>query len=164
MIPHYQTLRQRIAQEWHEIERTIDVIKRHWAKALRGGPDQDAFVNSVALNLHSLYAGLERIFHLIAVEIDGGVLGGESWHKELLRQMTLDIPGVRPAVLNPETAAILDEYRRFRHLIRNIYATNIDPARIKALVRQLDDLHNRVATDLERFTKFLDRLSRADEE
>ena len=25
-------------------------------------PDQDAYINSVALNLHSFYSGLERLF------------------------------------------------------------------------------------------------------
>jgi len=28
---------------------------------------------------------LERIFELIALELDGGTLGGETWHTELLR-------------------------------------------------------------------------------
>ena len=37
--------------------------------------DQDAYLNSVALNLHSFYSGLERIFELIAQELDGGVRG-----------------------------------------------------------------------------------------
>jgi hypothetical protein len=41
--------------------------------------------------------------------------------------MSLDVPDVRPPVLQTETAARLDEYRKFRHRIRNIYATNLDP-------------------------------------
>ena len=61
------------------------------------------------------------------MELDGGALGGETWHTELLRQMSLDVPDVRPPVLQAETAARLDEYRKFRHRIRNIYATNLDP-------------------------------------
>ena len=40
----------------------------------------------MALNLHSFYSALERIFELIAQELDGGVLGGDAWHTEMLRE------------------------------------------------------------------------------
>lgn len=88
----------------------------------------------MALNLHSFYSGLERLFELIALEFDGGLLGGDAWHTELLRQIALDVPDVRPPVLQPNTATQLDEYRKFRHRIRNIYATNLDPDRMAPLV------------------------------
>ena len=162
MIARYQTLRQRIEQEREEIERTLSVIQRHWEKALLGGPDQDAYVNSVALNLHSFYAGLEHIFQLIAIELDGGTLGGEAWHSELLRQMTLDVPEVRPPVLRPETAQELNEFRKFRHLIRNIYATNIDPVRVGELVAKLSNLRAKLQQDLDAFVAFLSTLAQAD--
>lgn len=164
MIARYQTLRQRIQHERAELERTLSVIQHHWARAETASIDQDAYVNSVALNLHSFYAGLERIFQLIAIELDGGTLGGETWHSELLQQMALEIPDVRPPVLQPETARQLDEYRKFRHLIRNIYATNIDPIRIERLVAELPDIWADLQRDLEAFVNFLDTLVRADEE
>lgn len=163
MIARYQTLRQRIQYESEEIDRTVSVIQRHWEKAKSADEDQDAYVNSVALNLHSFYAGLERVFQLIAIELDGATLGGEAWHSELLQQMMLDIPEVRPPVLKEESANRLDEYRRFRHLIRNIYATNIDPARVQNLVIELPDLWTDVQYDLDTFIDFLAELAQADE-
>ena len=114
MMARYQTLAQRIRTEIEEIERTQATIQRHWQSARSASVDQDAYLNSVALNLHSWYSGLERIFELIAIELDGGTLGGETWHTELLRQMTLDLPEVRPPVIQKETADRLDEYRKFR--------------------------------------------------
>ena len=41
------------------------------------------------------------------------------WHLLLLEQMTKEVPGIRPAVISTETGTRLDEYRRFRHVIRN---------------------------------------------
>jgi hypothetical protein len=38
--------------------------------------DQDAFLNSVALNLYSFYNGLERVMEWVALEMDGGTLCG----------------------------------------------------------------------------------------
>jgi hypothetical protein len=118
----------------------------------------------VALNLHSFYSALERIFELIALELDGGTLGGESWHTELLRQMSLDVPDVRPAVLQPDSAARPDEYRKFRHRIRNIYATNLDPDRMGLLVVGLPALWQEIRQELAAFAAFLADLAGADGE
>ena len=118
----WKALSQRIRMEIEEINRTVSAVERHWKRAKESDIDKDAFLNSVALNLHSFYNGIERTMELIALELDSGTLGGDSWHTELLRQMVIDIPSVRPAVLSSETAEQLDEYRKFRHLVRNIYA------------------------------------------
>ncbi len=80
MIARYQVLARRIQLEVEALDRTQVTIHRHWQIARQTATDQDAYLNSVALNLHSLYSGLERVFELIAVELDGGALGGEAWH------------------------------------------------------------------------------------
>lgn len=160
MMPRYEVLARRIEQELADLERTVSVIRRHWEKAVTAATDQDAYLNSVALNLHGLYSSLERVFELIAVEIDGGTLGGDAWQAELLRQMTVEVPDVRPAVLQPDTASALDDLRRFRHRIRNIYATNLDPERVKPLVTGLPALWQRLRENLGAFVGFLHHLGR----
>ena len=159
MIARYRVLSRRIQLELEELERTQAAIQRHWLTARKTATDHDAYLNSVALNLHSFYSALERIFELIAQELDGGVLGGDAWHTELLRQMSLDLPDVRPAVLHPDTAARLDEYRKFRHRIRNIYATNLDPDRMAPLVSGLPPLWEAVRRELDVFSAFLADLA-----
>lgn len=163
MIARYQVLARRIQLEIEELNRTQAAVQKHWQIALRTATDQDAYLNSVALNLHSLYSGLERVFELIALELDGGALGGEAWHAELLRQMSLDVPDVRPAVLDQDTADKLDEYRKFRHRVRNIYATNLDPDRMVHLVTGLTALWPQIRTELVAFTKFLGELANVNE-
>ena len=100
MKTRLRLLAQRIRDEMEEIDRTADAVGRHWRRFQKARQDQDAFLNSVALNLHGFYSGVERILELIALEIDGGTLGGEAWHAELLRQMQSDVSKVRPAVLS----------------------------------------------------------------
>ena len=162
MIARYRLLTRRIQLELEDLDRTQAAIQKHWQTARRTATDQDAYLNSVALNLHSFYSALERVFELIALELDGGALGGESWHTELLRQMSLDVPDVRPPVLQAETAARLDEYRKFRHRIRNIYATNLDPDRMASLVISLPDLWLAIRQELAAFAMFLSDLAEAD--
>ena len=49
---------QRIRLEIDELAQTVSVVARHWAHIKISPEDQDAFLNSVALNLHSFYNGL----------------------------------------------------------------------------------------------------------
>ena len=163
MISRYRALAQRIRQENYELERVLAAIQRHWQTS-KTAVDQDAYLNSVALNLHGFYSGLERIFELIAVDLDGIKLGGEHWHIELLRQMTLELPEVRPPVLSRDVAERLDSYRKFRHLIRNIYTTNLDPSELEKLVVALSHLWLDTRDQLDALVNYLDRLSHADEE
>ncbi|MBI3914306.1 MAG: antitoxin [Chloroflexi bacterium] len=159
MKTRFRLLAQRIRDEMEEIERTVDAVGRHWRRFQKARTDQDAFLNSVALNLHGFYSGVERILELIALELDGGTLGGEAWHAELLRQMQSSLSQVRPAVLSHETADWLDEYRKFRHRVRNIYATNLVPDRMQLLVRDLPSGWRRLRHELETFATFLENLA-----
>ncbi|HMQ56092.1 MAG TPA: antitoxin [Anaerolineae bacterium] len=153
-------LAQSIRQELAELARTVSTIMHHWQRAQVEPSDQDAFLNSVALNLHSFYGGLERIMELIAIEMDGGALGGEAWHSELLRQMALALPGTRPAVLSDQTKQQLDEYRKFRHRIRNIYATQLDGFKMKPLLETLSATWQQVQRELLAFADFLENLEK----
>ena len=76
--------------------------------------------------------------------------------------MTLDIDKVRPPVLEAETADLLNEYRKFRHLVRNIYTLNLDPSRVGSLVSGLDGLWDRVKRELLAFSGLLENLANAD--
>lgn len=159
MTARWTALAQRIRAEVEELERTVSAVARHWQRARRATQDQDAFLNSVALNLHGFYNGLERVMELIAVEIDGGPLGGETWHAELLRQMALELPSVRPAVLSTDTGQHLDDYRKFRHRVRHIYAAQLSADLMEHLVGNLPSTWEQARTELLAFAAFLEQLT-----
>ena len=83
--------------------------------------------------LHDFYSGVERIFVRIAGELNGGVPQAERWHQELLGDMVLQIPKVRPAVIDAGLAKDLGEYLRFRHVFRNVYGSGLEADRLQAL-------------------------------
>jgi hypothetical protein len=163
MIPRYQLLATRIRDGLEALERSLHRIERAWQGAQRRQADQDMYLDSAALNLHGFYSGLEQIFQHIAEELDGGLPKGEAWHRELLRQMTMGIGGVRPAIISAETAHRLDEYRRFRHVVRNVYAEYLEPERVGKLVGELAGLWERIKSELVQFAEFLEGVSRADD-
>ncbi len=113
----------------------------------------------VAYYLHVLYGSFENLFRRIAVFFGNQVPDPEWWHAQLLRQMTLDVPGVRPPVISHELYDSLDELRRFRHLFRNAYVLHFDPDRLVIVLkhaRRIEPLYQR---DVERFLQFLDALA-----
>ena len=82
-----------------------------------------------------------RGFEAVATTIDGSVPRGERWHRDLLQQMGKELQGIRPGAVSEEAVSLMDEFRRFRHRIRNIYSFNLVPERIKALVEELPREH-----------------------
>ena len=130
MIEDYLVVADRIRQELTDLERVVARAERAITAARQRPEDQDLYIDSAALNLHDFYAGLERIFQQIATTIDGNLPTSGEWHRDLLRQMQADIPDLRPPVLSAEAAQVLDEFLRFRHIVRNIYAFQFDPERV----------------------------------
>jgi hypothetical protein len=162
VIARYQRLAERLRGELPDIEREVQRAQKSWATA-RAVSDPDPYIDSVALNLHGFYAGVERLLELIAVQVDEGPPGGEGWHRQLLDQMAQAVPEVRPAVLQLNTAMALDEYRKFRHLVRNVYTSRLIPARMQPLVDALPSVWLQLNQQLLAFADFVEQLSRADE-
>ena len=89
--------------------------------------------------LHDFCNGVERVFLRIARELNGGVPRGDQWHRDLVDDMTLEIPEVRPAVIDQDLARALGDYLRFRHLFRNVYGGVLDAERMASLERRLPE-------------------------
>ena len=158
MIEDYRVVSARIRQELKELEQVTLRADRAIAAAKRQPPDQDLYIDSAALSLHDFYSGLERIFHYIASSVDTSVPAGHEWHRELLRQMSFEIPKLRPVILSQESVNTLNEYLAFRHVVRNVYAFQFDPLRVERLVNGLPSVISKVKADLESFASFLEQI------
>lgn len=161
MNDRQRELVERIRGEIPDLERVIQRALRAWSHACRSSEEQNVYLDSVALNLHGFYSGLERLFELIARHLDRNLPTGEVWHRDLLAQMSHDLARVRPAVISEDTARRLDEYRRFRHLVRNVYTVNLVPEKMSGLIAALPALWADLQAELLAFADFLDDLSRA---
>lgn len=158
MITEYQVLHQRLIAEWANVRAAAE--KAQGAHAGGGAYHNEA----ASLILHGFYNGTERMFEWIARQIDGALPEGPSWHRELLQQMTLDIPGVRPPVLQRSTAKLLEEYLGFRHVVRYLYSWELEPAKVQRLIELLPQTVTATEADLEAFGHFLKAAGLADED
>jgi hypothetical protein len=86
---------------------------------------------AAAAMLDTFYTSVERILERIARAL-GTLPDGPHWHRDLLHSSALDVPSLRPAVLNAESATALRKFLSFRHRFRNLYlldllAEHLDP-------------------------------------
>ena len=89
-------------------------------------------VDAAALRLQSLYTGIERCFLQVSRVLHGGTPDGQDWHRRLLERMGQPTEE-RPAVLCEASIASLQELLRFRHLVRHLYAYELQPEPVERL-------------------------------
>jgi hypothetical protein len=153
----FLALSAKITADLADLERLVNRADLIFQKAIE--TNDDAYLDGLALNLYSFYAGVEHIFEAIARTIDGTVPDDPNWHQSLLRQMMVEIPTVRPPVIAQETYDCLEEYRSFRHVVRNVYTFNLRGSRIKELAADLRACLTMVSHDLTQFAQFLQQLA-----
>ena len=51
---------------------------------------------------------------------------------------------------------MLDEYRAFRHVVRNVYTFNLSCDKIAPLVNNIESLFTRFKREMEQFVRFLE--------
>lgn len=125
----------RLAAEIEEDLGSLELLREQSAEAPKG---EDSFtLRARGSILHDFYNGVERVFTRIAEELNGGLPQGDRWHQQLLQDMSLEIPGVRPAVIDARLANSLAEYLRFRHVFRNVYGFVLEAERMRPIEERL---------------------------
>ena len=158
MTSLYIELAHRFRGEAEDLDKTVERALRVWYQVNSAAVDQDVYLDSVALNLHSFYSGLEKLFQLIADHLDNNLPSGKNWHQELLQAMGRE-GDIRPALIDSDQINTLDEFRRFRHVVRNVYATHLLPERMSTLLDALPQLWDNLQVELLAFADFLEQLA-----
>jgi hypothetical protein len=150
-VEHERTALARLHQE-------LNTLAQRWPK--EGDPSRADLVVA-CVDLHGYYTALEAFLERVARAVDEEVPSGGAWHSELLTQMSLEIPGIRPAVLPPDCLADLHELRRFRHFFRNVYVLDPDPLRVNAHVGRVLRIHPPIAQGVDALRTYLDQVRAA---
>lgn len=157
MTAAYRAVAGRIRQDLDDLKHVAERAEAAWGRYESSGDDH--YLDSVALNLHDVYVGFERLFEDIARRIDHSVPEGPHWHQELLDQMSTSISSTRPAVLSPDTRRQLERYQGFRHVVRNVYAADFDADQIEPLVRRLSPVVEAASAELAAFADTLEQIA-----
>jgi hypothetical protein len=111
---------------------------------------------ALAYTIHNVYCLMENYFLRVAKTFENHV-DGDAWHKDLVRRMSIEVPGIRPAMLDDETAAGIDELRAFRHVFRNVYQNPLKPKKVLELQ---EDVPGTVAAFTRQSVEFISKIQK----
>lgn len=144
-----------IAIEMEELKRTVHVINKRYKEIKSGKVDAQVYIESIALNLHAFYSGIEEGLKSIADLTGEGLPGGQDWHAKLLRLMARPLNRVRPAVLSKKTFESIAEFKSFRHVARVKYPFMLDGDLVLNLCRKVNKAHKDFIADIAKFTLYV---------
>jgi hypothetical protein len=148
-----EVLARRVARE---IELEIESINRLRSELASAPAGDDTFaLRARGSILHDFYTGVERVFVRLAEEINGGVPRGDQWHRQLVQDMAIAIPDVRPAVISTALAEELGEFLRFRHVFRNVYGFVLQADRLGSLQKKMPGVLEWFVTEIRVFLAWL---------
>ena len=142
---------QRLEKEFEGIKDKIELRAENISYYDRG---------AIGYLLHNFYNGCENIFKLIARFFEND-LGTDTWHRDLLKRMKLEIAGFRPKVIDESLYTLLDDFRAFRHKFRNTYAFELDWEREQLVARKFFKTASLLRKQVLTFIKSLDKIENA---
>lgn len=105
--------------------------------------------------LHNLYCAFEDLFKEIAGTFENRIEDLSSYHRELLKRMSIEVPLIRPNLLSKSSYRIMDELRRFRHTFRHAYAYDLDSRKVRDLKARFLSEYDKIASDMDSFESYL---------
>ncbi len=140
------TVKEKINVEIESLRQELNTVRSLFDKLKNDIPDSIE-IRAAASTIHAFYNGVERIFSIIARDIDNKLPSGERWHMTLLTTMCVQ-NDYREPVISENTKESLEKYLAFRHYFRHSYGFVLEWEQLKPLS---DDLHST-------FQKLLDEI------
>jgi hypothetical protein len=153
-IAQLERLRQELADDRRALEQhaaEARALAAEWA-----APVGQRTLVLAGATVHFYFTALESILERVARALDQEVPGGERWHLELLSQGTVEVPGVRPAVLPRSLLPELSSLLGFRHFFRHGYAAVLEEERVHHELERVAAVDLEVAAALDAFDRFLE--------
>lgn len=119
-----------------EIARMEAGEKRAPKRRALGTYERELRLAGLAQRIAQAYTIVEGVLAFVARRIDRAPVTGEEWHKALVARCSQPYPE-RPALVPPTLAPDLLELCEFRHVVRNIYPTRLDEAKVRENLERL---------------------------
>lgn len=145
------TLRQELLRDVEVAETSLATARQRFAGA------GAAYEEACAFHLCRLFNVIEQMALRVAKRFENAIDDPARWHAELIRRMTLDIPGVRPPLFSRELAAPLSELRGFRHVFTHAYELVLRREKLELLLTDADSV---VSGLRERALRFVEEVAK----
>ena len=150
----YLALKSRLEDELIALERNVARLNELLAQATT--IPEIALTPALASYIADFYTGCERMSERVAVVLDGGLPKKENWHELLLRQVAEVGGDNRPPLWRGSLLLELDEYRKFRHLLRHNYSIQLKPERVLELACHVEPVFGKIKEAIALFSSWLE--------
>jgi hypothetical protein len=148
-------MREKLATLWAYITNQEQVIEFIYDKITDLKPLNEDKMIHLAYQLHNLYAAYEDLFKEISITFENNIERSAGFHKNLLIRMKIDIPKVRPKVLNEHNYQLLTELMGFMHVFRHAYNYNLSLEKMEQLRTKIIAHKIGIDSDITAFKLFL---------
>ncbi|MBF8258617.1 MAG: hypothetical protein HW377_991 [Actinobacteria bacterium] len=153
-----RTLKAELDADMKILEGLEGKYRKAKAKLKRIEPDELDYAG-LAYTIVNIYNLMENYFLCVA-KVFENTIERDRWHKDLVKRMSLEIEGVRPAVLDAGDVPLIDDLRAFRHVFRNIYQGELDTGKLNLVDSRMSDALRAFKSAHRKFSATLDRLIR----
>jgi hypothetical protein len=133
----------------------MEIIRKLWQEVTVTSPLTREKTSHLGYLLHNLYCAYEDLFQEVARTFENRLEDPARYHRELLKRMRLEVPGIRPRLLSTESFNILNELRGFRHIFRHAYSYELAAEKVAALKEKVAAGWESINSDLSFFVDFL---------
>jgi hypothetical protein len=147
-----------IAQIEDQLSRIAAVYQTVEARASALRQDEVVTIEGMAYQLHNLYNACEDLLKLVATSFENHIDDQSDWHRGLVQRMSLNIAGVRPALLSSDVLPHLNQLRAFRHFFRHAYNTPLSLPRLQLVLDDARAAHPLLQRDVTAFVTHLRSL------
>ena len=95
----------------------------------------DTGLESCAYQLVRVFNIIEQMGLRIAKAFENHIDDDGGWHAELVHRLSIEVPGVRPALYLPDILPALRDLRGFRHVITHAYDLVLEADRLSIVAR-----------------------------
>ena len=110
-------------------------------------------LESCAYELHRCYNVFEKVLERVCEAFENHLEPRGDYHERLLQRLSLDLPGVRPALIPADRLTPLRELKGFRHVVRHAYDLALRPDRMTDFVQYAAELAAELPQWMDRFAR-----------
>ena len=107
-------------------------------------------LSAAAMVLHSFYNGIENIILMILKSYEEKLPSGNNWHMELLEKASIQ-NGDRKIIINNKLKNQLEEYRKFRHIVRHTYNYKLNWTMMEGIMNNMNTIWSKAKENLNKF-------------
>lgn len=96
---------------------------------------EEVAYEACAHQLCRMYNAIEQMGLRVAKAFENSIDDEKGWHSGLLNRLSIQIQGVRPALIPPDLKLPLHELRGFRHLFVHAYELELDAEKLALLTK-----------------------------